>query len=266
MSRHSRNIRLILALIVLSTISDFLHGQDLGYATIETDSIGIEILVNGKLIGATPLPPIALQPGTHEIAALHPQRFLWGNLDWVQTIHITSGDTAVLKPTFRILLSIQSEPFGAEVLLNNELQGTTPLTIVIDPKDSYSLILKKEGYNDYFSAGNQFYSSHLNVQLSKNDQFFDTNQEKQQRQQHQRRYRKITYSLWGLSILTGLATVYFKDQADEKYQQYLVSGSLQEMNKLFNEANRYDRYSNISLGAVQGCFVLSFYFLIKSVN
>ena len=58
----------------------------------------------------------------------------------------------------------------------------------------------------------------------------------------------------------------WKDQADEKYQQYLVAGSLSEMNKYYNEAKKYDRYTYISAGVLQGFFALSFYFLMKSLK
>jgi len=106
----------------------------------------------------------------------------------------------------------------------------------------------------------------LQIPLVKNNQSFDFKQVEENEQKRQSHYRKLTYGMWGLSVLTGLATVYFKDQADEKYRQYLVAGSLRDMNKLFNDSRRFDQYSNISLGAVQRCFMLSFYFLIKSVK
>jgi PEGA domain len=266
LSRYARQIFSLLASLLFIAIPALLHSQDFGYAKIETDSIGIEILIDGKLIGMTPLPAIALQPGNHQVAALHPQRFLWGNLDWLQNVQTLPGDTVIVRPTFKILFSIQSQPFGAEVYLNSVLQGTTPLTIAIESKDSSSVILKKEGYNDQFLDLNQYQANHLQIPLIKNNQSFDFKQVEENEQKRQSHYRKLTYGMWGLSVLTGLATVYFKDQADEKYQQYLVAGSLKNMNKLYNDAKRFDQYSNISLGAVQGCFVLSFYFLIKSVN
>ncbi|MCU0644967.1 MAG: PEGA domain-containing protein [bacterium] len=266
MSLRLARTLLILFLILFNPIPNLLHSQDFGYVKIETDSAGIEILIDGKLIGMTPLPFIALQPGIHQIAALHPQRFLWGNLDWLQTVQIAAGDSIILKPSFKILFSLQSKPFGAEIYINGEFQGTTPLTIAIESKDSSSVILKKEGYNDQFLNLNQFQTNHLQIPLVRNNQLFDFKQVEENEQKKQSHYRKLTYGMWGLSVLTGLATVYFKDQADEKYRQYLVASSLRDMNKLFNDSRRFDQYSNISLGAVQGCFVLSFYFLIKSVK
>jgi hypothetical protein len=266
LSLRPAQILLILILILFCPLPNLLHSQDFGYLKIITDSTGIEILVDAKLVGMTPLPAIALQPGERQVAALHPQRFLWGNLDWLQTIQISFGDTAILKPTFKILFSIQSQPFDAEVYFNDELQGTTPLTIACESKESCSVILKKEGYKDHVIDLSRVQTDHLQVSLIKNNKLVDFRQTEKEIRLKQSRYRKITYGLWGLSVLTGLTTVYLKDQADEKYQQYLVSGSLQDMNKFFNDAKRYDRYSNISLGAVRGCFVLSFYFLIKSVN
>ncbi len=243
-----------------------LQGQELSYLKVTTDSAGILILCDGKMLGATPLPVISLLAGEHQIVALNPKRFAWGNPDWSRQLNFPPAETLIVAPRFLRQVFIQTEPYGAEVYANEAWQGTTPLILLLDDTTAYQIMVKKNGYETQFLQFDPSRTNTLKLQLTKRS--FDAAQTrfKSVKQTAQIRQRRLTYGLWGLSILAGLATVYFKDQADEKYQRYLQAGSLKDMNRYFNDAKRFDCYSNISLGSVQGCFVLSFYFLIKSVD
>ena len=237
-----------------------------GYLKIDSDSSRIEIRLDDRSLGYTPLPVISLSSGDHVVAALNPNPFIWGNLDWQDSIKITSNDTVIVRPEFKTIFYIQTNPFDAEVFLNNKLTGNTPLTISINPKHKEQLLFKKTGFKDYLVNLNQVKNNYLNINLIQNQVQLNLDEfEHQQLSRSKNHYRLATYSLWGLSILTGLTTVYLKDQADNRYQQYLVAGSLTDMNKYYNDAKRFDRYTYISLGALQGCFLLSFYFLMKSL-
>jgi hypothetical protein len=250
---------------ILSPVIGQTH-ENFGYLKIQTDSSKIEIHINNKSIGYTPLPIIALQPGDYIVSATHPNPYLWGNLDWQDSIQIIPGDTIIIQPEFKTIFSIRTNPFGASVFLNDEFKGNTPLSILLNSHKNYRLLVKKDGFKDYLVDQKQIKNNFLNLNLVQNHIQLDLNEfEQQKHRKAKHRYRAVTYSLWGLSILTGLSTVYLKDQADDKYQQYLVAGSLSEMNKYYNEAKKYDRYTYISVGVLQGFFVLSFYFLLKSL-
>ncbi len=241
--------------------------EGLGYLKVATDSTGIEIRLNDKLLGRTPLPIIGLTSGKYQLMARHPNPYVWGNFDWQDSVAIAPPDTIIVHPCFKKLFTVRTNPFDASVFLNNEYRGNTPLAIPLNSYQNFQLLLKKDGFQDYSIDLNPLSSNFLTVNLIKNHAQLKVNELTQQ--QHRRskhRYRALTYSFWGLSILTGLSTVYLKDQADEKYQQYLVAGSLKDMNKYYNDARRYDRYTYVSLGVLQGCFVLSFYFLMKSLD
>lgn len=238
-----------------------------GYLKIISDSSGIELRLNNKLLGYTPLPIISLRPGNYQLCALHPNPYLWGNLDWQDSIQIIANDTLIVQPKIKTFLFIRTDPFGAEIFLNNERQGETPLAILLNSDNNpQQMLIKKEGYKDYPVNLGEMSNNYLTVNLSPNNRLTNLDAIHLQEQIHlKRRYRKLSYGFWGLSIITGLTTVYLKDQADNKYQQYLVAGSLSEMNNYYNESKRFDRYSYVSLGLLQGCFVLSFYFLMKSL-
>ncbi len=269
---YQRRIIFILfwLIICLSPTLSTLDGQthdSFGYLKIQTDSNRIEIRLNNTSIGYTPLPIIPLQPGDYIVSAVHPHSYQWGNLDWQDSIQVIANDTILIQPEFKTLFSILTDPFGAAVFLNDEFKGTTPLSILLNSHKNFQLLIKKDGFKDYPVELKQIENNFLNVNLVQNKDQLGLNEfEQQQHRKAKHIYRAVTYSLWGLSILTGLSTVYLKDQADDKYQQYLVAGSLSEMNKYYNEVKKYDRYTYISVGVLQGFFVLSFYFLIKSID
>jgi len=241
--------------------------ENCGYLKIETDLPGIEIQLNSKLLGTTPLPIIALPLGEYQLIALHPERYLWGNLDWHDSIEVTAHDTIVIKPKFQWILNIRSQPFDAEVYLNDEFKGKTPLTISLASKKDTHLMLKKKGYKNYLINLDQIENNFLNVKLVEDHLTADFKLVGASNEKiPQKSYRKITYSLWGLSVISGLTAIYFKKQADMKYRQYLVTGSLNDMNRLYQESQKFDQYTLFSLGIMQGALALSVYFFMKSTN
>ena len=264
---HAKMVLVFAVAIAVTTPLFSQAPQKSGYLKIESDSAGIEIYLDHKLMGYTPLSIIALAPGEYLISAYHPKRFVWGNMDWQDRIKIAPDDTSIVTPEFQTALNIRTQPFDAAVFINNEFQGNTPLLLAIPPSNGNTLVLRKDGYRDFFVDLNEVKSASLNIKLiddSESNGFKITNET--YRKKLKQHYRKIAYSLWGLSILSGLSTIYLKDQADEKYRRYLSAGSLADMNTYYRDSKRFDQYSYGSFGVLQGCFLLSFYFLMKSLN
>jgi formylglycine-generating enzyme required for sulfatase activity len=105
---------------------------------------GAEVLVDGSVIGYTPLSPTELEAGNYELSIVA-QRYLPD----VQTVEIQGMDIrqsieVTLKPGWGTL-QIESEPEGADVLLNGEVVGQTPLKT--EPmRGNYRMELRKEGW------------------------------------------------------------------------------------------------------------------------
>ena len=72
----------------------------------------------------------------------------------------------------------------------------------------------------------------------------------------------IIGSAVGLVAGVGLA-VWVKREADERYDQYLVTADTEEQTRLFNSAQRYDRATIIGWGLAQVSFVALLYFLTR---
>jgi formylglycine-generating enzyme required for sulfatase activity len=116
------------------------------WAEISIDSIpiGANILVDGETVGTTPA----------VLEILEGQRQLMlqsvSYADWQLELEIFAGKaqslgTIELEPASG-LLSLSSAPSGANVTLNGEFQGQTPLELAISPGRDHRLAVFKPGY------------------------------------------------------------------------------------------------------------------------
>ena len=58
---------------------------------------------------------------------------------------LTSGCATILAPNRRPL-EVASQPQGAEVLINGEYMGRTPVRVKLKPNKSYTIEFRKQGY------------------------------------------------------------------------------------------------------------------------
>jgi formylglycine-generating enzyme required for sulfatase activity len=115
--------------------------------TIDSTPGGAEILVDGEVAGTT--------PATVEI--LQGERQLMLQLDtfapWEQALELNAGEpldlgTVALQPAAGVL-ALTSKPSGANVTLDGEFQGQTPLSLEVSPGRSHRLAVFKPGYRRY---------------------------------------------------------------------------------------------------------------------
>lgn len=236
-----------------------------GYLNIDVNLPGIPIIIDNKQIGVSPMTLVPLDTGRHTINALNPHRHLWGQLDFFKEIYIQPMETLTVKIDFPSLLSIRTEPDRAEVRINDQFMGKTPLNTPFPDDLTVELLLQKDGFQDFKIKLDSLEQPFLSVKLKEIDEIFNLKKFLKNQQQRQKsRYRRASYGFWTMSVLTGLSSIYFKRQADDNYQSYLNSGSYNKMNRYYDRTIQYDHYTNICLGLFQGCLFLSFYFMMKS--
>ena len=238
-----------------------------GFLKIESPQAGLIITLNDSIIGKTPLALLKINCGTYRLSVLNPQKGIWKNDDWLQQIQIVAEDTTIVKPVLKQKLIIRSNPFDAQVLIDNKYIGNTPIYLDLPPSKERVLIIKKERYKPYLINLLNNTPSTLNITLepiTKLQKSFHKIQVKKEKKFHQN--KKLTYTLMAFTICTGFATAYFKNQAELKYEQYLIAGNIEDMNRNYNDTKRLDKISSVSLGIFEVSFVLSFYFLIKTVG
>jgi len=119
------------------------------WADISIDSLpqGATILVDGESLGTTPA-TLELLAGERQLI-LQLARYA----DWQQTLEIEVGqarqlELVQLQPAAGVL-NLASVPSGANVTLDGEFQGQTPLALELRPDHEHRLAVFKPGYRRY---------------------------------------------------------------------------------------------------------------------
>jgi len=119
------------------------------WAQVNVDSLpsGASILVDGEAAGVTPASVEVLQ-GEHQLTLQLPTY-----ADWQQTLNITAGADQDLGRVSLLpapgALELGSVPSGANVTLDGDFQGQTPLTLDVSPGRAHRLEVFKSGYQRF---------------------------------------------------------------------------------------------------------------------
>jgi formylglycine-generating enzyme required for sulfatase activity len=104
-----------------------------GLVTVDSGQVhGAEVIVDGAGVGRTPLPPVEVAPGEHEIR-VRAERYR----EFLQRILVEGGGSeqtviAELEPDWAGV-SFDSDPPGARVRAGGKTLGVTPLTADLEP-------------------------------------------------------------------------------------------------------------------------------------
>ncbi|HBM85036.1 MAG TPA: hypothetical protein DD808_11545 [Halieaceae bacterium] len=115
-----------------------------GVATVSSEPAGADILVDGEPVATTPA-AVELLQGERQL-----QLRLPGYAPWQQTLVAGAGenitlDTVQLQPAAGVL-EVTSTPSGANVTLDGDFQGQTPVTLNLLPDTAQRLMLTRPGY------------------------------------------------------------------------------------------------------------------------
>jgi hypothetical protein len=121
---------------------------------------GADVLINGNLAGRTPY-SAQLVPGSYNVIVR-----MAGYNDFSQTVNVSGAAqvNANLVPMMSSL-SVNANIQGADVLINGNLAGKTPLSVQLVP-GSYTVTVRMGGYNDYSQTLNVSGASQVNANLT----------------------------------------------------------------------------------------------------
>jgi hypothetical protein len=118
-----------------------------GSLSIDSDPAGASVYINGEKKGATPLDISALQAAEYTIKLeLNEYETLEKKVLVKADENLHMALSLVEKPKFGDFI-LTSEPEGAEILLNGQFKGVTPLTLRMLPVGKYDVTVKKDGYH-----------------------------------------------------------------------------------------------------------------------
>lgn len=111
-----------------------------GVVQLESNPTGAHVYVDGKYLGRTPA-RIELDEGQHFAT------FYWEDQVLVETFFVTAGRTTVVTANFlrKTMLDIQTTPPGAQIYLNGNYIGVSPLQIEVQP-GVHTVLATRPGY------------------------------------------------------------------------------------------------------------------------
>jgi len=112
--------------------------------TLDSNPAGANILVDGEQLATSPA-VVELLQGERQLV-LQKEGFT----DWQTQLEIRAGESidlgTITLPPASGLLQLSSRPAGANITLDGEFQGQTPLTLELSPKRSHRISIFKPGY------------------------------------------------------------------------------------------------------------------------
>jgi formylglycine-generating enzyme required for sulfatase activity len=117
-----------------------------GWSNIEVDSVPTNavVTVNGQAAGATPL-ILELAAGEHELVLTAARFKPWREIIVVKANEPRSLETIHLQPADGIL-TVQTDPVGANVMIGGKFAGRTPLEVNLSPEIRHVIDIYKTGY------------------------------------------------------------------------------------------------------------------------
>jgi len=242
------------------------------FISVASQYPGLPVLIDGKEAGFTPLQYWPLPPGKHEIAVKRARPESWLDFDWAEICSLKAGDTLNFAPRFQRGYSINSTPFGAEVFVNDILQGTTPCIVRLPEGEMAHVEIRKAGYQTEHLQVGETPGAVAEIRLYtvelKPEQNLPLVQEVEKTRHGFRlhRNRRISLAAAGLSLASGITAIFLKDKADYFYDQYLTAGLPENRERFFQRTEDYDRYSGIATAVFEASFAVSFYYFLKSTR
>lgn len=211
--------------------------------TLAINSIpeGAEILLNGTQYGFTPYEGQLLE-GDYEMVLK--QDMYHDKIEQIKVVADTTMEyTFRLKPQFG-KLSLTSDPPGAEIFLDDNLVGKTPIVVEKVPSGEHEVFARLEFYEDvlktYTVADDQTTSDNIIMPKTRDA----LNLEKRARW---KKFRK--YTMYG-SIGAGVSGLALKFLADTKYEDYNNATSTKTATDLRKQVENFDLYTRL---AFVGC-------------
>ena len=239
--------------------------EEKGYLLIHTRHSGLEVFIDGQVAGLTPLRIQSLGAGIHQIKVNPPDELNWLSNAWVKNVGVTAGDTTKIQVLFQRIYTIHTDPFGAEVLMDNLKIGETPFYLKLFENEWKNITLIKEGFRDTSIAVGLSDQEIFRVKLQQRDKKRDE-LIRIQSIHKARKAKKLIYSGFALALLSGGLALYFRGKANDRFDRYRSTGNPRVFNKSLDDAKKFDKFAAVSFGVFQVSFVFSFVMFLKHNN
>ena len=159
------------------------------------------------------------------------------------------------------------QQFGAEVFLEDQRIGETPMFLKLLEGEMKRVTLSKTGFKDTTMILGLSEEQFFNIPLRRTKESLNFSL-KTKELEFKRKSKTKRYLLTsaGLSVVSGALALYFRNKGNQNHDRYLSTADPQTFNKFFDDAKKYDRYAAVSFGTFQVSFIFSFYLYLKEAN
>jgi len=214
--------------------------------TIESIPDKVQVRINSVLVGTTPIKNYEVDAGYITIESISNEAGVWNNNNIVQEIFTIPGQDTTLVIVFPKMIKVNSIPFHAKLLVNNQILGLTPMSVDFNQYRGKEFLLEKSGYKSF-----RFILEKQSSQLYTLEPLDLASRDEESSSftyglLHSRMKTKFLF-LTG-TVVTHWLAFYFKNLADDNFEKYSTTGNPALMQKYWDNTQKYDRFSDISLG------------------
>lgn len=222
--------------------------QEPRFGSISVSSQPVEcwVKVDSLLVGKTPLSSHQVAPGRHLVQVFPPQSGIWNLQERTYEINLSAGEDTSIVALFSKPVLINSIPYGAYLFADTTRLGMTPVYIPFAEYRGQTLLLRKPGFKDYTFTLSKEQS--LLARLEGNPDAPENREKPQLLGFIPRTHLKSKFTLLAITAATHWASFYFKNVADSNYDKYRRTADPQQREQFWNRTQKFDRFSEISLG------------------
>lgn len=244
-NRDNRMKKLILIAIILSA---FIANAQENTAKITIYAIPdqVQVRVNSVLVGKTPIIDYEVESGYNIIEAISDETGIWNNHNIIQEIFIAAGRDTTIHIKFPKMVKINSIPFDAKLMVNDQFMGVTPVSVDFDRYRGKEFLIEKTNYKSFRFFLEDPKSKLYTLEPLDIAALEEENTSFTYGLFHSRMKTKFLF-LSG-TVVTHWLAFYFKNLADSNFEKYTNTGNPALMQKYWNNTQRYDRWSDITLG------------------
>lgn len=244
-----KNFLFLFLLIYLNLRSQ----EKYGTLNINTEPSNAFAYIDSEFIGRTPITNLKVKPGTYTLKLKNPEIADWLEMDIVQKIEVKENDTLNLHITFEKFIKINSTPFSANILLGDSVIGTTPAIFKLKDLLGKNLKLMKKGYNDA-----EIFIDGKNNKIEVN--LIPRNATDTELRTEPKDKLNIVLPIAGISLASGITSIYFKAKADKLYDEYSKTLDPEKLNTV----RTYDKIAGIALIIFEATTIFAIYLLMKN--
>jgi hypothetical protein len=236
-----------LSLLLLLSIFIISRAQEnSAFISIYSTPENAQIRINSVIVGTTPLEKLEVEPGLLEIEAIAQESGIWHANNFKLDFFLSPAQDTIIHIKFPKIIKINSVPYHARLLHQDHLLGLTPVSIDYNEYRGKELLLEKNGYKSFRFLLEKPHSEmyHLEEIDLKNSGAENNS---------------VTYSLLHSNmkskflflsgtVVTHWMAFYLKNLADDNFERYQTTGDPALMKKYWDNTQKYDRWSDITLG------------------